>query len=478
MAGSAAFASEVFKMFKVFEVGGIIVGVEMLRKWMSIVALASGLAGLCASAQANTTAPAPAAFARADAPVRVAQNDITVAPEALSAPSSSSAQPPLYPSAPFGAQTVRFALLLPLQSPTLGRLAAMVRDGFMAAWQHEQDSGITVDVMPTGDAGAEVLSAYQAAQRGHDLVIGPLSRRDVTAVAMSGTVGKPTIALTQAGNSTEADIALPQNMLSIGLSIEQEARQVAGEAAQGKAEGKALTVSAGIAWQRRAARAFAAQWRQAGRGMKSESVEIGLTDGYLNANALAHLIKRLQHDKPDVLFAALGAAQAKQLREAIGTDIPMVGTSQLNPLTMQQWITAERLPELNGTRLVDMPWQLLVDHPAVMAYPHPQSDPAQPRTADMERLYALGIDAYRVAREVAMRRTQFELDGVTGKLSIAFGSGSPRFERVLTPAIYRDGMVVPDDGTGSSESLPGPEGIQGTPGIPGTPGTPGTEGAR
>ena len=363
--------------------------------------------------------------------------------------------------------------MLPLQSPTLGRLAAMVRDGFMAAWRHEQDSGITVDVISTGDVSAEVLSVYQAAQRDHDLVIGPLSRSDATTVAMSGMVAKPTIALTQAGNANEADIALPPNMLSIGLSIEQEARQVAGQAAEGKTEGKALTVSAGVDWQRRAARAFIAQWRQAGRRMKSESVEIGLTDGYLNANALAHLIKRLQNDKPDVLFAALGAAQAKQLREAIGAEIPMVGTSQLNPLTMQQWITAERLPELNGTQLVDMPWQLLVDHPAVMAYPHPQSDPAQPRTADMERLYALGIDAYRVAREIAMRHTRFDIDGVTGKLSIAFGDGSPRFERVLTPAVYRDGMVVPDDGTGNGEGVQGTEGTQNPQGMQSPLGTEG-----
>ena len=232
-------------------------------------------------------------------------------------------------------------------------------------------------------------------------------------------------------------------MLFIGLSIEQEARLVASEAGEGMAGGKALTVSTNIAWQRRAAKAFAAQWKQAGAGMESESTEIGVTGGYLNANALAHLIKRLQSEKPDVLFAALDAAQAKQLREAIGTDIPMVGTSQLNPLTMQEWITAERLPELNGTRLVDMPWQLLVDHPAVMVYPHPQSDPAQPRTADMERLYALGIDAFRVAREIALQHTQFDIDGVTGKLSIAFGAGRPRFERKLTPAVYQDGMVAP-----------------------------------
>ena len=418
----------------------------MLRKWMTILLLANVLAGLCAPAQANTTVVFTAATpaSSASVPVRLAQNDITISPQALRPLPLEGAAPE--GAAPVQANAVRIALMLPLQSPALGRLAAMVRDGFLAAHGHGRDQWVSVSVITTSESGTDLLAAYRAAQRDHDIIVGPLLRKDVTAVAMSGAVEKPTIALTQAGASNETDAVLPDKMLSIGLSIEQEARQIAKEAAGGLSGAKAMIVSTNIAWQRRAARAFASQWRQAAPGLQSEALEIGLNGGYLEANTLAQIIKRLHAEKPDVIFAALDAGQAKQLREAIGAEVPMAGTSQLNPLTMQEWITAERLPELNGTRLVDIPWQLQIDHPAVMAYPRLPIDPAHPRTADMERLYALGIDAYRVAREIALRHARFDIDGVTGKLSIAFGEGKPHFERVLSPAIYQDGMVVPADG--------------------------------
>ena len=59
----------------------------------------------------------------------------------------------------------------------------------------------------------------------------------------------------------------------------------------------------------------------------------------------------------------------------------------------------------------------------------------------MKRLYALGIDAYRIARELAARPdSRFELDGVTGRLSIDMGAGAGGFRRVETGTVYRDGI--------------------------------------
>ena len=52
-------------------------------------------------------------------------------------------------------------------------------------------------------------------------------------------------------------------------------------------------------------------------------------------------------------------------------------------------------------------------------------------------------DAYRVAANIAIKQTDFSLDGVTGKLTVRFGRGAPYFDRVLQPATYREGMVQP-----------------------------------
>ncbi|MFD2270432.1 hypothetical protein ACFS07_02920 [Undibacterium arcticum] len=122
----------------------------------------------------------------------------------------------------------------------------------------------------------------------------------------------------------------------------------------------------------------------------------------------------------------------------------MYGTSQLNPYALPDWDTAERLPQLEQVHLLDLPWQLQADHSAVMAYPRTTLPADQRRSVDLERLYALGIDAYRVAREIAARHAHFEIDGVTGKLRVDFGAGATRFERIEQTAIYQDGAVVPD----------------------------------
>jgi outer membrane PBP1 activator LpoA protein len=88
-------------------------------------------------------------------------------------------------------------------------------------------------------------------------------------------------------------------------------------------------------------------------------------------------------------------------------------------------------------RVLEMPWLLEPDSPAVMAY---AKVPAG-FNVEMQRLYALGIDAFRVGRLLLAGDTAFELDGVTGKLRYERAAG-PRVERLALPAEYRNGMPV------------------------------------
>jgi outer membrane PBP1 activator LpoA protein len=199
-------------------------------------------------------------------------------------------------------------------------------------------------------------------------------------------------------------------------------------------------ISTNIPWQRRAASAFAAQWEKQGREL--EPIELVSYNGYLGARELVQLKEQLEFDKPGLLFAALDEKQAKQLRIAVGNEIPLYGTSQLNPFSFSDWSTAERSMEMDGIRLLDIPWQLQADHPAVMVYPRLAGNADQKPSADLERLYALGIDAYRVAREIASKRTSFELDGVTGKLKVNFDTEAPVFQRTEQQAVYRRGSVM------------------------------------
>lgn len=398
------------------------------RKPRTLLLACSMLIGLYLPAHANTNAPAASPDASvqppAQAPAQAAGSGVEVSAVDLSTTR----------------KTFSVALLLPLRSEILREPAEVLRSGFFAA--HERDrNGIVVNVIETGDSAQDILSGYKAAAALNDIVVGPLSRTGVTAVAQSAAVDRPTIALTppETGDAA-ATVQLPPNLLVMGLSIEGEARQVAGWADKASDAGKALVLFTKTAWQRRAATAFEAEWRH--RGMEAELIEIAANDGFLAGRTLLQLKKQIEAEKPVALFLALDARQARQVRAIIGKDVPLYGTSQLNPFVLTDRADLERTDDMDGARLLDIPWQLQPDHPAVMVYPRLVTNADERRSADLERLYALGIDAYRVAHEIAAGRTQFELDGVTGKLAVRFDRGSAHFERIEQPAVYRGGVVV------------------------------------
>ena len=324
--------------------------------------------------------------------------------------------------------TTRIALLLPLNSATLAAAADAVRAGFMAAYERDR-AGFVIDLVPSGDTVDTTIQAYRDAAARNDMVVGPLLRPAVAAVAAgtAGAVVKPTLALNHPGDGTP----LPPNMLTIGLSIEDEARQVAAWAHADYPAGRPLVLTGTAAWQRRLAGAFHDRWNAFGNS--AYQFELNGVDGRIDDASLLSLKTRMEIDAPDFLFAALDAEQLRQVRAALGTSLPAYGTASVNPGLG----AGASIAELDGVRMLDLPWQVQADHPAAMAYPRrAQQSRAAP---DMDRLYALGIDAYRVAREMALHPGQpVALDGVTGQLRIQ--PQAPRFQRSEAPVIYRGGL--------------------------------------
>lgn len=408
----------------------------MLGHWARGFILAGLISGLCAPVWANAMSAAGESRSVASFDgMQLAQTDLsleqfvhepigTAIPEPVAMPEVIPVVPP-----------TSMALLLPTQSEALAQVSHAVQAGFMAAWQHEPDN-ITVKLVETGDTPQDILEAYQQAAAGYDMVIGPLTRSGVTAIVQNHVVVKPTIALAQ---SDAGEAGLSSNLLEMGLSVEDEARQIAQLNGKGRRVMQALAISTGVSWQRRAATAFVDAWRDL--GLKAEVVELPMNGGFIDGAGLQELRSRIQTARPALLFVALDAAQTVQLRLAIGGETTMYGISQLNPHARTEWASAVPLPDLEGVRLLDMPWQLQDDHAAVMTYPPLPLDPEHHRSTDIERLYALGIDAYRVARNIVLHQKDFTLDGVTGDLSVHFGDGTPRFERVLQPAVYHEGVV-------------------------------------
>ncbi|NHZ43191.1 LppC family lipoprotein [Massilia sp. CCM 8693] len=393
---------------------------------------------MCAPIEPNTSvAPVPQRAPDIIAPVIPEAEVETMPVDAPPGASVPGANPRAADLAVDSKPVTRIGLLLPTRSDALGPPAGALRAGFMAAYERDR-TGFEVNLIDTGDSPQDVLAAYSTALEQNDIVVGPLARSAVSAIAGAGVaVSKPTIALNHPeGRGTGG--ALPHKLLVMGLSIEDEARQVAQWAATEHPGARALVVSGSSAWQRRIASAFAAQWKQLGN--ESQTMELAASNGYLSESGISQLRNRVDAEQPTLLFTALDADQLRQVRSSIGTSVPAYGTSSVNPGTEP----GNALAELDGVRLLDLPWEVQPDHPAVMVYPRWNGSR---RTLDLDRLYALGIDAFRVAREITLHPgAPFTMDGVTGRLSVSFGDGPARFERIQPTAVYQGGSFKPSGG--------------------------------
>jgi outer membrane PBP1 activator LpoA protein len=140
-------------------------------------------------------------------------------------------------------------------------------------------------------------------------------------------------------------------------------------------------------------------------------------------------------DEPiDMVFIAGDADNVKRVRSYTKASLPVFATSQV---FHGQLIRGERR-EMRGVRFVDMPWLLQPDHPAVAVYPQPK----KPLGFDLQRFYALGIDAYRITQQLLVDGEPLRqpLDGVTGRLTRV---GPHLLMREAVPAVYQeDGNAV------------------------------------
>jgi hypothetical protein len=309
------------------------------------------------------------------------------------------------------------ALILPGKSSPFARASEAVRQGFMAARGVAGGKPVVVE-LETDGTPAGALSAYEGAlARNVAAVVGPLTRAEA-----SGFVGRSLAVPTLVLSTPETAGPATANLYMLSLAIEAEAQSAAQSAFRADAP-RALIVATPSPLSRRAASAFRDEWARLG-GSVRDTVEF---DGNLAR------VRQSVERGGGIVFLAADAERARLLRPHLGRGALILGTSQVFAGAPKS--EAQKVHDLNGVRFFDLPWLHQPDHAATMVFPRPDS----PLSAELERIYALGIDAYRVASELALARTEFELDGVTG--SIAVRSGALR--RVALEVEYRDGSAAP-----------------------------------
>ena len=339
------------------------------------------------------------------------------------------------------------AVLLPMNGP-LAAAAAAVRDGLMTAYYSALQQGYPVPQILFFDSGSDdVINLYnQAIAAGAELVIGPLDKDQVTRLASAKSLPAPTLALNYVEHPET-----PDNLYQFGLAPEDEARQAAEQAIVEGARLAAVLYPEGD-WGARVAEAFRARFETLGgivtarnaygddaTGATRAMLDLGQSQG--RARALQRFTSLKVEFEPrrrqdiDIVFLVASAAQARQLKPALNfnyaSSLPVFSISQVYSGTPQPGVDRD----LNGIRFVDVPW--LLDNNSAL---HQEAQAVwQGGHGRYERLFAMGVDAYRLHARLSMLRSVPDsfLPGVTGQLSVGEGQ---RLRRELQWAYFSSGV--------------------------------------
>ena len=334
---------------------------------------------------------------------------------------ASQAPPPALEALRSARRGIRIALLVPLSGP-LASAGQALRDGFTAAYLTAKPSAEdSLTVVDTARHGA--VDAYRrAVARGAELVVGPLRKEAVTAVAALPP-SVPTVAL------NVIDGGGSRNMVQLAYAIEDEATAIAH--AVGGLE-RVLLLGVSAAWSQRAEGRLRAELDMhvqspeiidAGEvaGVRSVTGAVGQGLGISASQArreeLGRLLRRelafapWRRDDIDAIVALVGAAQMTALMPALDFHSAR-GLPLYVPSTALRGVALRRL---RGVRACGVPWQ--PRRPAIataLAGSFSGSATAAP-------LQALGVDAFRIGHRLVQPQRSALLPvvfGSTGLLTI------------------------------------------------------------
>ena len=388
---------------------------SLLAATVMLVACA-GTPPLSGSRPGAATTPSPPAAAPVARAPETTPAVIAAAPEPL-APQAVAIPAPAAVILAYQPRNDRIAIVLPLQSSLYGRAAEAVRAGFLAA---ATTAGSASRVQVIGHADDGVLPAVATAtDAGVALVVGPLTRDDLKTVLAMAPLKPRMLAL----NQPEDGAPLPAETYAVALTIESDAALLARRAYEEGARSIA-TVTSDAPLQKRFVNAFIAEWeRSGGRALKQYRFDA-------NPEVLALLRRELAARAPDAVLLALAGEEAALVKPYLPQK-PVYASSQI-----ADGLQPSMLRDLEGVRYVEIPW--LADPSAATFVRLPRADSSDPV---LERLYALGLDAFALgellANAVPPQRIEFE--GATGHLSLTLSRSFAREGRVM---IIHDGQSV------------------------------------
>jgi hypothetical protein len=333
-------------------------------------------------------------------------------------PSLSVAQSPPASETATDRELPAVVLVLPLESATFGRAAEAVKAGFAAAARAAK-----VDYAVVAHGDDDVLGAFaRARDGGARVIVGPLVRDDIRAIAGAGAPLPWTIALNQLDDGT----AVPDRVYTLTLAVDADARQIARRM---RADGvqTVAVIGSDAPLQKRFANAFVGEWILQGGGPPATYRLDRATD------MLVLLRRELARTAPDAVLLALDGADAALVKPYAG-QAPAYASSLVNDR-----LPPESLRDVDEVRFVETTWLAEPDAPFLAKLPRPDY-----ANAALDRLYALGIDALRVAQAfVDGAPEQLAFDGATGRVIL---EASRQFDRQGRLMQFRGGHAAPLNG--------------------------------
>jgi outer membrane PBP1 activator LpoA protein len=312
------------------------------------------------------------------------------------------------------------AIMLP-RSGTYAKVAAAVRDGFMAAWyQQPPQQRPSLHFYDSSEAKDTLQIYQQAVLKGAKMVVGPLNKDAVKILSNLEHLDHPVLALNQVDDPTFSH----PNLFQFGLAPEDEAQQAA-ERAWLEGHRSALMLTPSGKWGERISRSFRERWLTLGGNVLeqqrynakendfSEPIRmlLNINESKARTQALKRLLGRQMESEPrarhdaDFIFIAARPQKARQLRPQLkffhAGSLPILSTSHIFTGVTQKELDRD----LGKISFVDMPW----------LFEESESGPLSRNNLEKlipgvkgryARLYAMGIDSFNLLAQLQHLQTQ------------------------------------------------------------------------
>lgn len=346
----------------------------------------------------------------------------------------------------------RIAILLPLEGK-FAKAATAIKEGLLVAHFRKQQPGSNSPELLFLDS-TKINTPHQLAaivkEKQVDLVIGPLKKDFVNAIASDPQIDTPVLALNYTDNIHR------ENIYQFGLSAEDEAKQVAVKTWEKGIKNAAL-LTPDTNWGSRIKDSFVEKFHALG-GKVTTSQSFTDSEGFsakvsallntdnsqqrfteLKQTITSRKIEFEEHRRTDIDAIIITALpnDARQLSPIIAFnfagDLPIYATSHVyagtpDPIQDQ---------DLNKVNFLGTPWSLkpASQNKVILSQDRDNT------SSRLGRFYALGIDAYRIypylKQLIALPGT--EIIGETGLLSL---NENGQVERKLLWAQYKDGTPI------------------------------------